>query len=227
MKQLLILILMGGAALACTPAFADTCSGDISNQTLKKLEVTATCFGDNVTVDGGVVVNPGASLQLTNSTVRGGINVNGGSLILPTAANHGRNDIDGGIVMMYNSSVLSALALFDSDINGQLSISGLSGGSSSGGGLACGKVNGELCNLKIDGGLTLSNSDSKCGKMVIGTSLASCPGSKIYGGVILDNSVVGSLFNNTVKGGLFCINGGAVSNKANNNIAGKITCAGF
>ena len=153
--------------------------------------------------------------------------MNGGSLILPTAANHGRNDIDGGIVMMYNSSVFSALALFDSDINGQLSISGLSGGSTSTGGLACGKVNGELCNLKIDGGLTLSNSDSKCGIIFIGSSLAFCPGSKIYGSVILDNSGVDFLFNNTIKGGLYCINGGAVSNKANNNIAGKVTCAGF
>jgi hypothetical protein len=85
----------GNSAFGSTSERPYTCSGDISNQTLKKLEVTATCFGDNVTVDGGGVVNPGATLQLTNSTVRGGITVNGGRLILPTAANHGRNDIDG------------------------------------------------------------------------------------------------------------------------------------
>jgi hypothetical protein len=220
MKQLLMSIAMGGAALAYSPAIADTCSGDISNKTLKQLEVTGSCFGDNVTVTGGVLVDPSASLLLTNSTVYGGNRVNQGSLEfpLPNSAQSGRNEINGGIVI-YNPP--AAFTLSSTDISGQLSISG-GGCSSSSGGVGCGKLTA-LCSLNITGSLILSNSNLG---PTIGTNSTFCPGNKINGSVIIDNSRA-ALFNNTIKGGLFCINGGVIIVKANNNIFGKITCAGF
>jgi hypothetical protein len=216
MKKLAIAMMMlGGVAVA--PALADTCSNGqiISNKTFYRLEVLpGTCILDHVTVQGGLTVDGGAHLQLSNATINGGINVQpggkldlqgGGKLVL------GSSTINGGIV--FNNA--SDFHLRNSVVNGGVSIAGPGNGGFS----------PTVCDLTIRGGVTATNANQYFG-FDIGATLfgLSCSGNKIDGSVTVDNSVVGFLFNNVINGSLVCINRGVVSSNGGNTIAGSNTC---
>jgi hypothetical protein len=204
-KKLLIFVMMGGMILAATPAFADTCPSNQSDKKLHKLEVTAGCILDQVTVDGGLTVRAGAHLQLSNSTVNGGINVDPhGKLELQAST------ISGGIVLNNADDI----RLHNSVINGGVLIAGP------------GNVNFRptLCNMNINGGITVTNANIYKGIDIGVSSGGSCSGSNITGHLAIDKSVVSGLFNANIKGSLRCINGGMVKSNSGNTITGSNTC---
>ena len=219
-KKFAIFVMMGGMVVGGS-AFADTCSNQtISNKTLHQLEVTAgTCILNLVTVHGGLTVDGGAHLQLTNSTVDGGINVQpNGELDLQATTNGagqpipGSSTVNGGIVV----NTPFDLDLRDSKINGGVSIAGPKtvGGSLS------------LCNLEIRGGVTLTNVTTSpgvdIGAVILG--IIPCSGSTIDGSVTIDHSVAFAVSNTTISGSLRCINGGVVTNHTGDNITGSNSC---
>ena len=221
MKKLAIVMMMGGMVVGGGSAFADTCSNQtISSKTLHQLEVTpGTCILDHVTVHGGLVIDTNAHLQLTNSTVDGGISVQpGGELDLQATTNGagqpipGSSTINGGIVV----NTPFDLDLRDSKINGGVSIAGPK--------TVAGSLS--LCNLEISGGVTLTNVTTSPG-VDIGAAIFGiipCSGSTIDGSVTIDHSVAFAVSNTTISGSLRCINGGVVTNHTGDNITGSNSC---
>jgi hypothetical protein len=164
-------------------------------------------------VNGGLTVDGGAHLQLSNATVNGGINcslavswisntTNGAGQPIP-----GSSTINGGIVVNNPFDV----DLRGSVINGGVSIAGP--GTESGGIYS-------VCNADIHGGLTVTNV-SVAAIGIGATPLAPCSGNTIDGSVTIDHSLVVALVDNTIKGSLVCINGGVVSSNSGNSITGS------
>jgi hypothetical protein len=131
MKKLSPFVLAGLlGVLAVGPAFADTCANNqtIHDTKVHQLEVLpGICIVYNVTVDGGLTVDGAAHLQLSTSTVNGGIYVQpGGELDLQAVTPFsgqpipGSSKVNGGIVL--NNAF--DFDLRNSAINGGVSISG-------------------------------------------------------------------------------------------------------
>jgi hypothetical protein len=218
MRKLFISMMVGGLALAAAPAFAATCSNGqtISNTTLQHLEVTTGfCFVDHVTVNLGITVHGGGVLQLTNSTVNGGnfVQPKSGCQANPTSGFPllGSSLINGGIVLTNGDSAV----LTNSRINGGVSITS-PGGRFTGFGPI-------LCGLDIHGGVTTTNAN-RFGIFIGLSPLGSCPKNSIDGSVTIDNSIVESLENATIKGSLVCINGGVVRSHTGDTITGSNSC---
>jgi len=161
------------------------------------LEADGACVLNNVTVNGGAVVDasPGG-LELTNgSRVNGGIIVNGGELdvnhVLSSGTPTGTTaSIDGGITL--NSP-------FDYDIwtatvNGGITVSGNSPFAAP-----------SVCGNDISGGVSISNATS-AGTFVGDPedpptfSAAKCPGNTITGGLSFTNVHTGAIEGNTITG---------------------------
>jgi hypothetical protein len=164
-------------------------------------------------VDGGLTIDTGAHLQLTNATVSGGIRVQpGGELDLQSVAGApipGSSRINGGIVL--NNAF--DFDLRDSTINGGVNIDGAGNG-----GLP------SLCNLDIHGGVTVTNATSNSGGVGIGAASGPCSGNNIDGSVTIDHSVAFAVSNTSINGSLICINGGVVTNHTGDTITGSNSC---
>ncbi len=171
-------------------------------------------------MDGGLTVDTGAHLQLSNATVNGGINVQpGGELDIQATANGpaqpvpSSSEVNGGIVL--NNAF--DIDLRSSKINGGVSI----GGPGNGG------AQPTLCNLDIHGGVTVTNATSyAAGIDIVGPPKfgGTCLGSTIDGSVTIDHSVAFAVSNSTINGSLLCTNGGVVSNHTGDSITGSNTC---
>jgi hypothetical protein len=214
-----VLLLTAVALTALTPtAFAATCGNGqtFSNTILFNVEVTAgPCFLDNITVTGGIIVNPRGQLQLSNSTVSGRIQVlPGGELDIQAVTGRqgqlipGSSTITGGITI----DTADDLDLFNATVVGGISITG--------------PVNATyaLCGLAIIGPLTLTDSTGGFARIGISSSGPCDSGNTIVGSVTVDNSVIEDFTNNTVIGSLRCVNGGVVIASSGNTIVGSNTC---
>lgn len=191
------------------------------------LEVDGPCILNNVTVNGGAVVDPSpGGLELTNnSRVNGGITVNGGELDvnhqLSGASSTGTTSrVDGGITL--NSPF--DYDIWTATIHGPINVTGNSPFAAP-----------EVCGNDISGGVTVSNSSSF--GVFVGDpedpptfATEKCPGNTIHGGVAFTNVTGGSavegntitgpvtldnskseLNGNTITGPVTCTNGGAVT----------------
>ncbi|MGH9830878.1 MAG: hypothetical protein ACREDR_47335 [Blastocatellia bacterium] len=174
---------------------------------------------NQVTVNGGLTVDGGAHLRLTNSTVDGGINVQpGGELDVQATTNGagqpipGSSTINGGIVANNPFDI----DLRSSVIHGGVSIAGP------------GTISAvySVCNVDIRGGLTVTNLNGSPADIGSGsTPLSACAGNNIDGSVTIDRSLVVALVGNTINGSLVCINRGVVSSNSGNSITGPNTCS--
>ena len=185
------------------------------------LEVNGVCILNNVTIYGGVVVDPTGQLELENSTVYNGIVVNGGELDLghgvlsPGGGTGNPNTVNGGIV--FNGAL--DFDVFNVRVNGGINVTGFFQNIPS------------MCNSMINGNVTISNATITPFRMNVGDpdpgeAGFSCPGNTINGSLLMSN-VTGfvEIEGNTITGSVTLLNSNAVD-FSNNTVGGSAVCMG-
>jgi hypothetical protein len=185
------------------------------------LEVNGVCSLNNVTIYGGVVVDPAGQLELENSVVYNGIVVNGGELDLghgiltPGGGTGNPNTINGGIV--FNGAL--DFDIFNVRVNGGINATGFFSNIPS------------MCNSTINGNVTISNATISPYRMNIGDpDLAeagfSCPGNTINGSLLMSNvNGLVEIEGNTITGSVTLLNSNNVD-FSNNTVGGSAICIG-
>jgi hypothetical protein len=171
------------------------------------LEVDGTCVLDNVTVNGGVVVDSTGALSQLGGTVNGGITANGGEVDLNAATNG--SGFPSGTTSTVNGGVTINGALdtdiWDTQLHGALTLN-VSGGFV------------QICGNNITGDSSVSGATGAIGA----GGFFGCNGNTFRSSLSLTNS---SLFfgGNTIGGDLLCTNT-SVFVTAPNTIVGTNTC---
>jgi hypothetical protein len=160
------------------------------------LEVDGTCVLNNVTVHGGIVVDPTGHLQFTNnSTADGGITVNGGELEVDASLagfpDGTSSRVNGGITL----NKASDFDIQTAQINGGINATG----SPSAGFLPT------ICGNSVNGGVSLTDFSAATawigegpGDAIFG--VVPCPGNIVHGPISLTNSSFIEVEGNTVSG---------------------------
>jgi hypothetical protein len=209
------------------------------------LEVNGACILDRVTVNGGVVVDPGGDLEVESSTVTGGIVVSQCGELDIDLADHAvptgtTSTINGDIVIQASagctSPAFSDVDIWTARINGQVSVTG----NYLGGPTICGNEitdNVTVDHVTAGHRFWIGDPDGPFG----------CPGNTIGGTLsvsnssaleVESNSVAGSVLlsgstlelnENTIGGSLICSNGtvimpGEDSDPSGNTVHGASTC---
>lgn len=230
------------AALTATPP-ATKCPPDPApGSTINGgLDVTGICHLTDVIVNGGLVVEANAHVELENSAVNGPTVVRPGGEL---DSGHGiNNDVDTGIPSSFNGGIDWSqgydLDLVNARVNGAVTLTGPPG-----------PALPTICGTTINGGLSLIGMTSLVygdpGEPLEAGTPADCPGNTIIGPVTVSNShglelegnqIVGSttlansqidFWGNQVIGSLQCQSGSTLTNidgdATPNSVLGQNTC---
>jgi hypothetical protein len=189
------------------------------------LVVTGDCVLTNVTVHGGVLITSTGGLELENSSVDGGINVQaGGELDSGHTLSSGTDTfnpstINGGVQAL---GPMKDLDLDNASINGNVSISGNAPGFAP-----------YICGSSINGSVSISNvvdtpgfhaNIGDPGEVVQSGPVRDCPGNTIHGSVSVSNVQFLEIEGNTITGSVF-IDSSTVDVRGN-TIGGNVQCTG-
>ncbi len=195
------------------------------------LQVDGTCIVDSVTVNGGILVNGGGHLQLTRSTVHGGIVVlpcgelDVNAVIRSGTPTHTSSTIDGGVAIfagpVCHAGAFSDVDIWNARINGGISMTG-----------KFSIAFPFFCDNEIKGDVTLDKvSVTRSGTfeglvgdpdIVFGT-IRGCPGNAISGSLHVSNSSFFAIESNTVGGSV--VLSGSTLEFNGNTINGSLRCS--